>query len=169
MSVIATNRAIAEADQLPTLHYSNFQTTGQFYEDFQARLPVGVTVKDALRPEFWVHVVHLFKPNPTTGTGDATGSVIELRTEDHAFYARLYVRAVQERGLVVELMSPDKAGVCYFGPKKIAYGEGFKTRWNVGKKGFDIIRKSDKEIVGDGAKFPTKEMANDWILETSRV
>ena len=166
MSVIATNRAIAEADQLPTLSISRIAESGHLYGHFDVKLPLGITVKDALRPEFRVPVVHLFKPTPITGAGDATGSVIELRTEDHAFYAQLYVRAVQERGLVVELMAPDKAGVCYFGPKKVANGEAFETRWNVGKRGYDIIRKSDREIVGDGTKFPTKEMANDWIVKT---
>jgi hypothetical protein len=124
-------------------------------------LPVGWTFEDTLKPEFWVNVAHLFHKQPHTNEPDKAGAVIEIRTEDHAFYAELYVRAVQERGFIVATLREP----VYFGPKKTAV-PGFKTRWNVGARGYDIIRLSDKEIVGHAADFKVKEHALAWIEDT---
>ena len=78
--------------------------------------------------------------------------------EDHSAYAELYVRAVQERGLIVALLGEP----IYFGPKTAEHAK-FEIKWNVGKRGFDILRKSDREIVADGGKLKTREQAMAWI------
>lgn len=153
---------LAEKKTPPSLHASKFHIDGHQYIRFSATLPVGVTIEDALQPEYWVHICHILQKEPVAGDRDKAGSIIEVRTEDHAFYAELYVRAVQERGLIVELVRD----VVSFGPKEVLKEEGFETRWNIGKKGFDIIRKTDREIVADAATLPTKEMANEWIVKT---
>lgn len=154
-----------EFKQTPTLHFSKFCVEGQQYIQFTATMPIGHTLEDALNPEYWVHVCHILQAPTNSNEPDRSGSIIELRTEDHSMYTRLYVRAVLERGLTVEVI---KDGVTYFGPKEMA-DEKFDTRWNVGKRGWDIIRQSDKEIVGDGSEFKTKEMANEWIEKTVRM
>ena len=128
------------------------------FATFSAVLPVGWTVEDALKPEFWVHVAQKFSKDAFTGDPDKAGAIIELRTIDHAFYARLYVRAVQERGLVVQLMGEP----VYFGPQQVKSG-AYEIKWNVGKRGYDIIRESDRSIVCDGAKIKTKEQAQSWV------
>jgi hypothetical protein len=140
------------------LKLSAFQACEYAYAVFSAVLPVGWTVEDALKPEFWVNVAHRFARNPASGEPDKAGSIIELRTVDHAFYARLYVRAVQERSLVVDLIGE----VQYFGPKALA-SAAYEARWDNAKHGFDIVRLSDREIVGDGSKLKTREQANAWI------
>jgi len=137
---------------------SSFALSEQKYGVFSATLPVGVTLEEALRTEAWAHVCHMLQKQPYTGEAALTGAIIEVRTEDHAFYARLYVRAVQERGLVVSLIGEPE----WFGPKEIK-SKTYETRWNIGHKGYDIIRKSDREIVGDASKFPTREAAQNWI------
>jgi len=152
-------------EQLRALKRASFQSSEFAYANLSATLPVGWTVEDALKPEFWVHVTDMLQKTPVTNEPDKAGAIIELRTVDHAFYARVYVRAVQERGLIVQLLGEP----VYFGPKEVKAASQFEVRWNVGKRGFDIIRKSDREIVGDGSKIPTKEAAQDWIDKTLKA
>ena len=120
-----------------------------------------------MQPEFWSHVCHMLQKQPVTNEPDRAGAIIELRTADHAFYAELYVRAVQDHGLVVELLGDIKT----FGPKAVS-GNGkaskFEIKWNVGKRGYDVIRVSDREIIGDGHKLKTKEMALAWVEEMTK-
>ena len=127
-------------------------------------LPVGWTLEDAFKPECWVQVCHLLQREAATNTPDRAGAIIRLRTYDHAFYAELYVRAVQERGLLVGVLREP----VYFGPREVPDTTKFEARWNVGKRGFDIIRKSDREIVADGTKIKTREMAQEWIDKSLR-
>lgn len=129
---------------------------------YSATLPVGWTIEDALKPEFWVRVAHKFQKTPVTGEPDKTGAIIELRSVDHALYAQLYVRAVQEKGLLVQLIGKPE----FFGPQAVD-SKSFEARWNVGKRGYDVLRKSDKEIVASG--LPTKEAAQEWIDKTMRT
>ena len=111
-----------------------------------------------------MHVASKFAKQPMTGEPDRAGAIIELRTEDHAFYARVYVRAVQERGLIVAPLGEPT----YFGLKAVR-SKGYRERWNLGKKGFDIIRLSDNVIVVDGDKIKTKDQAQAWIDEAMRA
>jgi hypothetical protein len=151
-------------EQPRALKRSAFQSGEFAYARMSATLPAGWDIEDALRPEFWVHVVDQFKKNPFTNDPDRVGAIIELRSEDHAFFAEVYVRAVQERGMVVALIGEPT----YFGPKEIK-ADGFEVRWNVGKRGFDIIRKSDREIVAGGDRIKTREQAQAWIGQTTKA
>lgn len=135
---------------------------GYRYAEVDVTQPLGHTVEDALRPEYWVNHAHKLKARVFTGEADRSGAIIRLRTEDHSHFAQLYVRAVQDRGLIVQLLgAPISIG------SKPKNESGFEVRWNVGKRGYDIIRKSDRELVGDGAKFPTAEAAQEWIEKTT--
>lgn len=138
--------------------------SGYTYAEIDVTQPIGHSVEDALRPEYWVHHAGKLKARAFTGEADRAGAIIRLRTDDHAYFAQLYVRAVQDRGLVVQLMGePVVLGA------RVAESASFEVKWNVGKRGFDIIRKSDREIVGDGSKFPTRELAQEWIDKTMRT
>lgn len=135
-------------------------------------LPAGWAFDDCLKPEFWVNVMRYFRADPNTGGHDKAGATIDVRTEDHAFRAILYVRAVTNAGLIVECLGPDvdvKTGkAClphYFGRKDVETA-GYNVRWNVGKRAFDIVRLADKEIVGDAK---TRELAADWIAKTTGI
>ena len=146
------------------LSVGRFALLESAYATFSVTLPAGWTIEDALKPEFWALNCHKLSSNQFTNTPDLAGAKIEVRTEDHAFYAELYVRVVQERGLDVSILREP----VYFGVKEIPDNDKFVARWNVGKRGFDIIRKSDREIVADGIKIKTREAANEWIEKSLR-
>lgn len=131
------------------------------YATIHVKQPVGHTVEDALRPEYWVHHARALKAEQASGRPDMAGSKIELRTLDHAHYAELYVRAVHENTLVVDLLREP----VYFGPKAVGTKE-LEVRWNVGNRGYDVIRQSDRHVVA--SKLPTKEAAVEWIDKTMR-
>lgn len=139
----------------------NFQSSEFAYARFSATLPAGWTLEDALRPEFWANVCHVLQSPPVTREPDKSGAIIELRAEDHSFYAELYVRAVKKRGLDVAVLREP----VYLGQQKVE-SDKFEIKWNVGKRGFDIIRKSDRETVADGGTIKTREAAQEWIDKT---
>jgi hypothetical protein len=140
-------------------YFKPIGTEGDF-GTIQVVQPQGHTIEDALRPEYWAHHAHKLKGSTMTGVPgkDWAGSIIQLRTEDHAHYAELYVRAVLERALAVQLNQQPE----YFGIKAVET-KRFRTRWNGAKKAVDVIRKSDNQIVATAA---TKELAKDWIEKT---
>lgn len=149
-------RRVQEQEPPRQLRESSLASSEFAYARLSATLPVGWTIEDALKPEFWVRVAHKFAKTPVTGEPDKTGAIIELRSVDHSFYAQLYVRAVREGGLVVQLIGEPE----YFGPRDVK-SSNFETRWNVGRRGYDVLRQSDREIVAHG--LPTKEAAQEWI------
>ena len=128
-----------------------------FYGRISVVLPQGWTLDDALKPEFWSHVVtHLRERR--------IGTIIEVRNVEATLYAELFIRAVRDRDILVELLT-DSAGkkrLFEFGPKETETS-GYELRWNVGARGYDIIRKSDRVVVAAGKQFPTKELAFDWL------
>lgn len=141
----------------------NFSLTeaGFQFATIHVKQPVGHTVEDALRPEYWVHHSRYLKAEQASGRPDLAGSKIELRTLDHAHYAELYVRAVHDNTLVVQLLREP----VYLGLKS-AGTDSFEVKWNVGERGFYIVRKSDKQVVA--SKLPTKDAAQEWIDKTMR-
>jgi hypothetical protein len=143
----------------------NFSLTeaGFQYATIHVKQPVGHTVEDALRPEYWVHHARFLKAEQASGRPDLAGSKIELRTLDHAHYAELYVRSVHDNTLIVQLLGEP----AYLGLRD-AGDDAFEVRWNVGAKGFDVVRKSDKKIVAPASELKTKEAAQEWIDKTTR-
>jgi hypothetical protein len=134
------------------------------YADISVTMPVDHTIEDALKPEYWAHVAHRLQQNALTGQPDRSGAIIRLRTEDHAFFAMLYVRAVRKEALDVALIGEPT----YFGPKGAAKSEKYDIRWNVGARGYDVVRKSDGAIVGRAADLKLKEDAAAFIRDTLR-
>lgn len=148
---------LTKADPRPfTLSRTKMQPVGyDSYAEMSATIEAGISFEECLKAECWVHVCDLFKKQPLTNEPDKAGSIIHIRTEDHAFYARLYVRAVLERGLVVETLEYRELGAA------LKESAAFKSQWVPGNRSWNIIRLSDREIVARGLK--TKEAVNDWI------
>lgn len=185
-TAVAEKPAPAAAPETPpyVLKPSDFAVYGHRHERLTATVPAGTPFEDCLRPGFWANIVHLMKRNIMTGGADRSGSIIELRTEDHAYYAEIYVRGVLERGLIVRCTGPaiDPATkqACPIDLQTgMALGAASRTReqgpvahlvpkWNPGKRGFDIIR-SDGQIVADGREFPTREQAEEWIGKATQA
>ena len=133
------------------------------YAGVDVTLPVGHTIDDALKVEYWaLHAHKMLKPQFTSGP-DWAGAMIYLRTDDHAFFCQLYVRAVRQGGLDVAVVGTPT----YFGPKALSTG-GYEHRWNVGKRGYDIIRVSDRTIVADGKDMRTRDDVQNWINESKK-
>lgn len=167
--------------QPPTLKPSEFEESQYAFLDVSAKVPAGIAFEDVLRPTYWTNVVQIFKRDKLAGGTDRAGAFIHVRTEDHAFYAKLYVRAVLERGLIVQCVGPsvdpETGKAC---PIDLATGgpwvgqtaldtAAFDLKWNATKRGFDIIRKSDQQVVADGSSFPTRELAVEWINKTAKA
>ena len=126
------------------------------YPNIDVTLPLGHTVEDALQPEYWaLHANRMMRPDFSVGA-DWSGAIIHLRTVDHSMYAQLYVRAVRGTEVTVALIGEPT----YFGPKSVGTS-GYHIRWNVGARAYDILRKSDNQIVAQRIK--TKEDAQSWI------
>jgi hypothetical protein len=149
----------------PKIHPTKFMPGPYRSARFEALLPVGAKYEDCLKPEFWSQVAHVLEPPKGTTDRAWEGSIIEVRTEDHKFYAELYVRGVKKQELVV---APLRDPVYFWEEKKPQTSDSqqpdrWLTKWNVGTRSFDIIRQSDKEVVSTG--FKVKEDAVAWIKE----
>ena len=140
----------------PKLLEKQFQIDVTFvYPRCSVTLPVGTRFEEVLRPEFWSHVAYRFKADRLTGGQDRTGAVIEIRTEDHAFYGEVYVRAVRDKDIIVGVLREP----VYLGMREVQSG-AFEVRWNVGRRAFDVVRNSDREVVFSAK---TKDETADWI------
>ena len=129
---------------------------------FGCILKIGQSFEDALHPEFWAPVAGRLCGNKLTGAKDQTGSIIEVRTEDHRFYAELYIRAVYTNSIKVAVL---REPVMLEPKVERQEASNFETRWNVGAGGHQVIRTSDKQIVGPQKGFQTKEEALKFIDE----
>lgn len=140
---------------------STFQLAEHAYGRRSCTLPVGWSIEEALKPEFWSEVAHLLEGNKLNGIPPQEGTIIEVRTQDHAFYAELYVRAVRKMALDVDVIQFKQIG-----PKdeKPVSGD-YKPRWNVGAGGYDVIRQSDGAIVGRASDLKLKEDALAFIRD----
>ncbi len=146
----------------------NFQLSDYGYGRFAATLPAGWDWRHALKREFWAQTAHLLQGNKPAGQRAFVGSLIDLRSEDHAFFVTLYVEAVREAGLDVKVLKPDADGVCWLHPKDEAVTDFYKLQWNVSAQGYDIVRKSDGAIVSRASENKTKADALKWIAEAMK-
>lgn len=164
------------------LKQGDLQEIGFGYIEMTAKMPAGVAFEEVYRPNFWAGVVNILKKNIAANLPfDRTGTIIHTHTEDGAYYALLYVRAVLERGLLVQCVGPAfdpktgkacpvdlETGGPWLGARAVG-NDAFELSWNGNKRGFDIVRKADMQIVADGANFPTRELAVEWINKTAKA
>jgi hypothetical protein len=159
------------------------QETSYAFIDMSAQIPPTIKFSEVLKPGFWANVVHNFQRDSIAGR-EKSGAVVRIRTTDHSYYADLYVRAVLSNGLIVQCMGPsiDENGKpCPINlqtglpwkdedaedARETLSDEDLFLRWNVGKSGFDIIRRSDGIVIGDGSQFKTREAAQEFISSVS--
>lgn len=140
-----------------TIKDSQFQQAEYGRSTFTVTLPAGTHPEILLTPETYSLIAHRLAVNVLTRSPDRSGSIIQADTEDRAWYAELYVRAVLSKGLVVSMLPGFPV---YFGIKEVP-SDQYKIKWNTKLNGFDIIRASDDSIVASGLK--TKEIAKGWI------
>jgi len=117
----------------------------------------GVVFDDLLRPEYWAAEADTF------GVGTGYDHTIEVFNPEKRFYARLYVTNVRPNEVEVTLLD---------GPKtwgEVELREDYQPEWNFGKKGYDIMRMSDKKIIHPAVKGGSKEQAQSWIDENIKT
>lgn len=133
-----TTQKVAELKRIPVLNMANFAQNAAYAIPFShAMLPRGVTLEDALKPEFWAHVAYLLKP---------WGRIL-LDAEDNTFSALLKVVSCSrlEARVVVEYMA-EHASVGQAVRPEDAYDVHFvnnRAKWRV-------TRKSDRKTISEG-------------------
>ena len=162
--------------QAHKLKSSSFKVSEFARARFDAMLPADWDYEDALNPSFWSYIASTLGKNHYTNGQDLTGAFIDLATEDHAFYAHLYVRKIlKEGGLIVQCIGPSvdphtgKAMPIDLATGGPWAGRKFAIVWNADKRGFDVVRKADGEVVADGAQFHTAELAIAWAVAAAKV
>lgn len=120
------------------------------------RLPEGHTVEDTLQPSYWANVARQFNGN--------FENFIRVVNFQRTIRYDLYVRAVQENQLIVSL----DGEVRTFGPKATIADSKLRPKWNVGKRGWDVVNEEGM-VVQDGSKFGVEEQAQAWIAEQKKL
>ncbi len=124
-------------------------------------LRAGVAFEECLNPEAWVSIAPKFEANKIDGRAERLGTIIAVRTEDHAFYAELYVRALAGKGLVVQPIT----GPVMLGVDSVKAG-GYDVRWNLGKRRFEVVNRRTHAVDHEAR---TKEEVQEWIDGTSQA
>ncbi len=139
---------------------SKFGLSDHGFTRFYYVMDVEEEYENALEPEYWAGLANQLQKNMFSGQADRSGAIIELRSEDHSFYAELYVRAVNPSELVV---APVREPVYFGKPGASKENESYKRRWNVGNRSYEVQRVSDGAVVGRGFKIP--EDADTYISQ----
>lgn len=126
-------------------------------------VPEGYTLEDCLTDEFWGNVLHYFKGNDFQQKKPRSGDIIEVRTDDNAWYAELYLLGVANETLKLKVLNYHNLTQRVEDEKS-----SYQLRWNLNKRGFDVIRKSDRTVVQPAENLPTKDMAVAWIEEYTK-
>ena len=85
---------------------SNLQEMGQDYSILTVTAPADWSFEDVLAPIAWANVFGLVARDALNTRRDKIGSLIEVRSEDHAYYAVLYIVQVLKDGLAVQCIGP---------------------------------------------------------------
>jgi hypothetical protein len=138
----------------------NFELASFRYNTWCLDLQENETLEDALDPVAWANlcdkVMGFDKVNPK-GRGD----IIEVRKADTSLFARLLIveaRPGYIKTSLIEKQEPPAATI----PDSVPY----VTRWNVGKRLHEVLRKADNYVMSvPNGGFQTKESAVDWIAQ----
>lgn len=112
-------------------------------------------------PELWESTARKFQM--TIGGGPGYHNMVTVLNERHTLFGWFSVRAISDNQVTLDPIIP----LTWFGPdvKEPVPGTNLKPKWNVGRKGWDVVRVSDGRVVQEGSKFKTTEMALAWIKE----
>ncbi len=89
------SRANLRDTQNKKISVDRMKPVGYFFEPQQIMIKAGWELEDVLKPEFWSFIAPNLQANPSASVmQDRIGTVIHVHTEDHAYYALLYVNAL---------------------------------------------------------------------------
>lgn len=121
-------------------------------------LPSTHEYEDTLNPNYWGSVSTLFSRAISTANSFA-GSIICVRKPDHSFYAELYVTEVTKGAVFVEPLFYKEFGLQLSDLKS----SKVTVQWNEPVGGYDIIRNSDKAIIGQAKEFKRLDAVKNWL------
>ena len=148
----------------------DFHQTGHLFFDREYMVPEDVSVQDLLEPEYWASVAHLLKVDVQSGRQDGRGTIIRCVAFDFSWEVELFVRVVQEHGLLVAVRKPNADGVIKYGLQAVSdKTESYKTQWELKHRGWNIIRESDGQIVAEAKNIQSKEAAQEWIDNATKA
>lgn len=116
------------------------------FNEWAVVLEFGTPYESIFAPDFWAHVAKDLKQ----------GDIIHVRSEDHSFYARVYVRASDRLWAKV-----GEIEAVNFDATQKAEESGLAVKWIVGKRSFAVVRQSDNQVIQGG--FQIKEDAVAWM------
>lgn len=135
----------------------NFGVESFKFNRWSCELDETQTLEDALNPSFWSgQVEKIMGHNKTNPRG--RGDIIALRQISTGLYVELLVLEVGTGFIKVEPIRE-------FQPKDVTISDTspLTTRWNVGKRKHEVVRKVDNQVMA--ADFQTKQSAADWIAD----
>lgn len=125
------------------LHPNRLKDEEQLVIRKVACVPVGVTIADVLKPEFWVHVAPRLRPL----------AYILVLPDDGTWEAHLRVRSVSGKAAQVELLEPVKE----YSAAAPAPDDSFVVEWGGPVHLWRVVRRSDNAVIEKGIQ--TKEAA----------
>lgn len=127
------------------------------FRRWSAELTEAQSLDDAMNPTFWVEQASQLmghdKANPK-GRGD----IIEVRKLDTGLYAELLVTEISPAFVRVELVRKAEPVIA-----TIPDDCPLSTRWNVGNRTHEVIRRGDGAVMARGHQ--TKASAAAWIAD----
>lgn len=136
---------------------SEFAVASFRFNRWSAVLREDQTLDDAMSPVFWTNVAPKIMGHDAVNPRGLL-DIIEVRKPDTGAY---YELIITEIGNGFVKVSPVKA----YEPASVALPEDspLSTKWNVGKRCHDVIRKADNAVMRSG--FQTKAGAMAWIAD----
>jgi hypothetical protein len=138
----------------------DWREAGYRYGRWEVTVPEDLSFTDCLREEVWRSIAPRLKADPRSGRPAQIGGIIELRAWDLSWYAELIILDVLPGGLDVGIL---KQQTMVQREVPVPDDDRFEVRWNINKRGFDILRNSDRAVVADAAVIRSKPQAYTWI------
>lgn len=133
-----------------------FQAAETVRMTWAVTLPAERSFEETLDPVFWSHVARKIDMK--------FQNFIEVYRADRTLVGQLYVRGILGSNVYVAVI--DKP--IEFGKQTVAT-KGLTPVWNEGKKGWDVVRAEDKQVVASGEQFVTREQAEQWIAQQRKT
>ena len=127
------------------------------FNRWSAELDESQTLEHALEPTYWAGQAETIMGHDKSKPGGRL-DIIEIRKADTGLYAELLVVEVGKGFVKTKLIARAELDAV-----EAPENSALTTRWNVGNRSHEVIRKNDKQIMRGG--FQTKAGAVAWIEE----
>lgn len=146
-----------QENRMAKFRAQNFGRSDFKFNRWSLELLESETIESVMDSVSWKDILHILMGQDKTSPG-GRGDFIEVRKMDTGLYAEFLVLEI---GAGFVKLAPIRA----FEPKveEVADSAPLTTKWNVGKRAHDVIRKSDNTVMKSG--FQSKGAAIDWINE----